>query len=215
MKKYVKFLAVTIILILNIEISNSYAKGMTGYIGVNITIEIELLNSNSKNELVVYNSRQIYDNRNKEPYSQNIDIYRKNKFEVINNNIYKCIEHSNLYCYETPLIVIKDNNGNERNYSALIFDNKENLSLSEYFEYLEIVSKNDIPIYIQINCEDGTFKNLTDVKKIKKYKIIKSVKEDIRKIFPVSIIIILLFTLMLFVIKIRRKNRCQEVITKL
>ncbi len=202
MKKYIKCLLVLIIIvfILNIKIPNSYA-GYTGYEKGKVTIEIELLNSNGNNNLTLYLDSYIYQNRDKKLFSQYIDHYKRTEFET-NDNIYKYTETINLLAYSTPLIVIEDNNGNERTYYASI---PRDEGSDTDFENIKIVATNNIPIYIQINCEDGTSKNLTDLQKIKKYKRINDVKDTIKKIFPISIII-LVFILVLIVVKKRRKK---------
>ena len=204
MKRHIKCLIVLIMIafILNIKIPKSFANAMTGYQEGKVIIEIELLNSNGNNNLAVYTNSYIYENRYKKPFSTYINYAKLTDFEI-SNNIYKYTQIINLLAYPTPLIVIKDNNGNERTYYASIPDNEG--SYETYSENLEIVASRDIPIYIQINCEDGTFKNLTDIQKIKKYKQINDVKDTMKKIFPISIII-LLFIIMLIVVKRRRKK---------
>ncbi len=203
MKKYIKCLIGLIIMvfILNIKIPNSYANAMTGYKEGKVTIEIELLNSNGNNNLTAYSNRYIYENRDEKLFSQIVDINKRTDFEI-NDNIYKYTETINLLAYPTPIIVIEDNNGNERTYEAYIPSDEGS---DTYFENVEIVATNNIPIYIQINCEDGTSKNLTDLQKIKKYKRINDVKDTMKKIFPISIII-LVFILVLIVVKRRRKK---------
>ena len=143
----------------------------------------------------------IYENRDEKLFSQIVDINKRTDFEI-KDNIYKYTETINLLAYPTPIIVIEDNNGNERTYEAYIPSDEGS---DTYFENVEIVATNNIPIYIQINCEDGTSKNLTDLQKIKKYKRINDVKDTMKKIFPISIII-LVFILVLIVVKRRRKK---------